>query len=315
MNAATPLALIVFAGGVVLVVLATERLLDGLVGIATFLRMAPFAVSAVLSGMEAENVAVGLAAGSRGAADVALGTVFGGSIFVVCVALGAGAMIVPLRVRVPRRVLALFALTPLLAGLPLIAPTTPRWTGAVLLAAFAAALSYVVWASRRHRFIESAEVAEASREQRRPLWQLALLTTGGIALVTAGGQLVASGATRLIADVGLGAGLVGMVLTPAAIEAEEVIRQVVPARRGHADVSAGNVVGTLLWFVLANLGLIALITPVRVPALSRSLDYPFLVAATWLATGFLLRGRVGRAAGAALAALAVAYAILRGLLR
>lgn len=315
MNAATPLALIVFGGGVVLVVLATERLLDGLVGIAMLLRMAPFAVSAVLSGMEAENVAVGLSAGSRGAADVALGTVFGGSIFVVCVALGAGAMIVPLRVQVPRGVLALFALTPLLAGLPLIAPTTPRWTGAVLLAAFAAALGYVVRASRRHRFIESAEVGEASRDERRPLWQLALLTAGGIALVTAGGELVASGATRLIADVGLGAGLVGMVLTPAAIEAEEVIRQVVPARRGHADVSAGNVVGTLLWFVLANLGLIALITPVRVPALSRSLDYPFLVAATWLATGFLLRGRVGRAAGAALVALAVAYAIARGLLR
>lgn len=315
MNAATPLALIVFAGGVVLVVLATERLLDALVGIATILRMAPFAVSAVLSGMEAENVAVGLAAGSRGAADVALGTVFGGSIFVVCVALGAGAMIVPLRVQVPRGVLALFALTPLLAGLPLIAPTTPRWTGAVLLVVFAAAMGYVVRASRRHRFIESAEVAEASRDQRRPLWQLALLTAGGIALVTAGGELVASGATRLIADVGLGAGLVGMVLTPAAIEAEEVIRQVVPARRGHADVSAGNVVGTLLWFVLANLGLIALITPVRVPALSRSLDYPFLVAATWLATGFLFRGRVGRAAGASLVALAVVYAVLRGLLR
>jgi len=310
----TLLALVLFAAGVAVVVWATERLLEGLVGIAMVLRVAPFAVSAVLSGMEAENVAVGLAAGSRGAAEVALGTVFGGGIFMACVALGLGAMIVPLRVRLPRRVLVLFAAAPVLAGLPLIAGTTPRWTGAVLLLAFAVTLVEVLRASRRHTFMESGEVAEAG-EKRRPLWLAALLTLLGIGAITGGGELVASGATRLITDVGLGAGLVGMVLTPAAIEAEEVIRQVVPARRGRHDVSAGNVVGTLLWFVLFNLGLLALATPVRVPRLTRELDYPFLVGASWLATAVLARGRVGRTAGAVLVALAVAYAILRGLLR
>jgi len=314
MNAATAIAALVFAGGVVLVVLATERLLEGLVGIATILRVAPFAVSAVVSGMEAENVAVGLAAGSRGAAEVALGTVFGGSIFVVCMALGAGALIVPLRVRLPRRVLALFALAPLLAGLALIGDATPRWTGALLLLLFAASLAYLLRVSRHHTFMESEEVSEAV-EKRRPLWAVIALTVAGIALITGGGELVASGATRLIADAGLGAGLVGMVLTPAAIEAEEIVRQVVPARAGRHDVSAGNVVGTLLWFTLANLGLIALVTPVRVPRLTRAVDWPFLVAASWLATAFLARGRVGRVAGAVLVALAVAYAILRGVIR
>jgi len=314
MNAATAIAALVFAGGVVLVVLATERLLEGLVGIATILRVAPFAVSAVVSGMEAENAAVGLAAGSRGAAEVALGTVFGGSIFVVCMALGAGALVVPLRVRLPRRVLALFALAPLLAGLALIGDATPRWTGALLLLLFAASLAYLLRVSRHHTFMESEEVSEAV-EKRRPLWAVIALTVAGIALITGGGELVASGATRLIADAGLGAGLVGMVLTPAAIEAEEIVRQVVPARAGRHDVSAGNVVGTLLWFTLANLGLIALVTPVRVPRLTRAVDWPFLVAASWLATAFLARGRVGRVAGAILVALAVAYAILRGVIR
>ena len=310
----TLLALLLFGAGVGIVVWATERLLHGLVGIAVVARVAPFVVSAVLSGMEAENVAVGLAAGSRGAAEVALGTVFGGAIFLVCVALGLGAMIVPLRVRLPRGVLVVFALTPVLAGLPLLGDTTPRWTGAVLLLAFAAVLVYVVRVSRHHVFMESEEVHEAKQET-RPLWLSVALTALGIGAITAGGELVASGATRLIADVGLSAGLVGMVLTPAAIEAEEVVRQVVPARAGRHDVSAGNVVGTVLWFALFNLGLIALATPVRVPRLSRALDYPFLVGASWFATALLARGRVGRAAGAMLVALAVAYAILRGLLR
>jgi cation:H+ antiporter len=312
-SAALPAAAL-FLGGIVVVVWATQRLLEGLVGVALVTRIAPFAISAVLSGLEAENIAVGLAAGSRGAAEVALGTVFGGSIFMVCVALGLGAMIVPLQVRLPRGILALFAATPVLAGLPLVADVTPRWTGVVLLLAFAAAIAYVLRVSRAHAFIDDDDVEEAAASAPRSAVRAVLLTLLGIGLISAGGELVASGATRFIADLGASAGLIGMVITPAAIEAEEVIRQVVPARAGRNDVSAGNLVGTVLWFVLVNLGLIALLTPVQVPRLTRLLDYPFLVGATWVATAFRSRGRVGRTAGAMLVALAVAYAVLRSVL-
>ena len=309
------LAVLVLLGGVALVVWATERLVHGIVGIADLLKVAPFAVSAVLSGMEAENVAVGLAAGSRGAAEVALGTVFGGSVVLVCAALGIGAMVAPLRVRLPRRILAVFAAAPVLAGIPLaFGGDVPRWTGALLLACFAAAMWVLVRTSRTHRFIDDDEVEEA-RENPRSLLRAALLTALGIGVITAGGELVASGATRLISDAGLSAGLVGMVLTPALVEADEIVRQVVPSRQGRHDVSAGNLVGTLLWFTLFNLGLIALITPVRVPRLTRALDYPFLVGASWIAVAMLARGRVGRTAGAVLVALAAAYAVLRGVLR
>jgi Ca2+/Na+ antiporter len=48
---------------------------------------------------------VGLAAARRDAEEIALGTVFGGAIFLVCVALGLGALLYPLRVRLPRGLL------------------------------------------------------------------------------------------------------------------------------------------------------------------------------------------------------------------
>lgn len=38
---------------------STERLLDGMVGLATLLRAAPFVVAGIFSGLEAENVAPG----------------------------------------------------------------------------------------------------------------------------------------------------------------------------------------------------------------------------------------------------------------
>lgn len=305
----TPLlALCAFVVGVAVVVLATERLLEGLVDVATALRVAPFVASVILSGLEAENIAVGLAAGQRGAADIALGTAFGGATFLLCIALGAGALIAPLEARLPRGVILLVPAAAVIAGLPILFPETPRWTGLVLLVAFGLAIAYLIRASRGHQFTAADD--EHSAGSGGSLGRAALITLIGIVVIAIGGELVSIGAEGLVSTVGLSAGLVGMVITPAAIEAEEVIRQVVPARRGYGDVSAGNAVGTVLYFLLFNLGLIALITPVTVPDRVRALDWPFLVLAATLAALFLARGRVSRAEGAMLVGLGLVYAVV-----
>jgi cation:H+ antiporter len=306
-------AVALFVVGVLVVVFATERLLEGLVDIAAALRIAPFVASVILSGLEVENIAVGLAAGQRGASDIALGTAFGGGTFLLCIALGLGAVIAPLDVRLPRGMVLLLPASALVAGLPVLFGETPRWTGLVLLVAFGLALVYLVRASRGHRFTPE----EDGREAKPGKHSLAIgvaLTIGGIVIIAIGGELVAIGAEGIVATIGLTAGLVGMVITPAAIEAEEVIRQVIPARRGYADVSIGNAVGTVLYFALFNLGLIALLTPVAVPDRVRSFDWPFLLVAAALAALFLLRGRVGRPEGAILVGLGVAYAALHAVL-
>jgi hypothetical protein len=96
---------------------------------------------------------------------------------------------------------------------------------------------------------------------------------------------------------------------------EEVIRQAIPAREGRPDVSADNLVGTAIYFVLFNLGLIAVAVPVQVSSLTRTLDWPFLVASTWLATLFFCRGGVSRLQGGLLLALYAGYVVAHLLLR
>src|SRR5581483_3178173 len=123
---------------------------------------------------------------------------------------------------------------------------TSRLDGLVLLLAFGAAMAYLVVASRRHKFLDPDEVEEALEKPRSGLAALGL-TALGIAVIGVGGELVATGATGIVAGLGVPAGLMGMVVTPAAIELEEVIRQAVPTREGRPEVSAGNLVGTLLY--------------------------------------------------------------------
>jgi cation:H+ antiporter len=169
-----------------------------------------------------------------------------------------------------------------------------------LLVAFGLAMAYLIAASQHHRFLDVEEIEEVAEGKRG--WPVALgLTVVGIVVIGMGGELVAAGAEQIVATPGVSASLIGMVVTPAAIELEEVIRHGVPTRAGHPEVSAGNLVGTLLYFVLFNLGLIALLTPVDVDPMVRRLDWPVLVGVlTWLAMAFLARGRLGRVEGVVL---------------
>jgi cation:H+ antiporter len=306
------LAVAAFLLGVVIVVWSTERLLDGMVGLAALLRAAPFVIAGVFSGLEAENIAVGVVAARVQHTEIALGTVFGGGTFVVCVALGLGAMLYPLRVQVPRGVLLVFAATPVLAGVALIEASTARAAGVILLGAFAAGMWYLVRASRRHDFLggEAAELREEADElaaRRVGWWRPVGLTLFGLAVIAFGAELVNYGADGIVRNFAFPAAIMGMIVTPAAIEAEEVIRQAVPSRHGRHDVAAGNLIGTLLYFVLFNLGLIALAAPVHVPTRVIVLDWPVLIGVTWLATAFLWRGRVTRWHGAILLAAYAAY--------
>ena len=329
---AIAVALLAFVVGVLLAIWATERLLEGLIGLALLLRISAFATGAVFSGLEAENIAVGLSSGQARASAIALGTVFGGAIFLVGVALGLGAILFPLRIALPRSFLVIFALAPVVAGVALVAPVTPRWAGAVLLVAFALAMVHLVRTHtageqrialrsgstaelRTHtageqRYLSSDEVEEALRK-RRPVRTVIGLTLVGLVVITAGGELVARGAQGLIASLGVPSLVMGMVVTPAAIELEEVFRQAIPSRAGRHDVSAGNLIGTMLYFVLGNLGLIVLITPVQVDPSVRLLDWPFLVGMTWIATILLWRGRIGRLGGAFLLGCWALYVALR----
>jgi len=302
-------AVAIFIIGAGLTIWATEELLTGLVNLATYLKLSAFVVSVVLSGLEAENIAVGLSASTNNSASLALGTVFGGATFLICIALGLGSLIYPLEVKLPNGFLALFAATPVLSGLGLIAPITQRWVGIVLLLAFFGGIAYLVLASRKRTFLLSHEVEKAQGKKESLAMTLAL-TVGGIVLVSIGGELVALGAENIITSFGVPAALMGMIVTPATIELEEVARQAIPSKRGRGDVAAGNLIGTLLYFLLFNFGLIILIAPVSVPSQVVRLDWPFLVGVTWIATFFLWRGKVGRRAGLLLV---VAYLVYVGL--
>src|SRR5213083_362895 len=96
------LSLLALIAGVGLVVGAADVLVDGLVGVARRLEVAPFILTVALSGFELENLAAGIAANAEGLPGAAAGTVFGGVTFLALGVAGLSALIAPIEVTLPR---------------------------------------------------------------------------------------------------------------------------------------------------------------------------------------------------------------------
>lgn len=292
--------------GVALVVWGAERLVDGLLATAARIGISAFALTALLSGFEAENLAAGIAANLQRLPGAAAGTFLGGTTFLAIGVAGIGALAAPIRVQLPLRTLLYVAATLLLLLLLGSDGRLSRIDGVLLLAWFAVAI--VGFARGGERRDDPDDPVDAPRRGRVPG---VVLLTSGLVVLTVGGALLGRGIRSAAQAFGVSATLLGNTVVAASVELEEVARVAVPSRRGRGDLAVANLLGTVIHFAAFNAGLIALIKPLTLDASSRALHLPVCVAATLLLCLMLkLRGGIGRWEGAMLLAAYVLYLAL-----
>ena len=286
------------AGGIVLVIWAADLLVDGLLGVGRALRIAPFVLTVVLSGFETENLVAGIAANAKGLPGAAAGTFLGGVTFLAFAVAGLGGVIAPMRVVLPPR----FALWIAAAPLPLLVLAEDghlsRVEGAVLVGWWGVSLVGLAVSGRDLLADESAE------QVRRPGVRL----LAGLGLLTGGGWLLGEGLKSTVRHLGISATLLGNTAVAASVEAEEVARVAVPARRGRPELALGTIGGTIVHFAGLNAGVIALVKPLTLGDDTTHFYLPVAAISPAILAGVLLvRKRLGRVEGAALIALYVAY--------
>jgi cation:H+ antiporter len=285
-------------GGIVLVVAGAELFFDGLLAAAARFGVSAFALTALVSGFELENLAAGIAANAKGLPNAAAGTFLGGTTFLALGVAGLGAALAPLRARLPGRVLLLTAAAPL----PLLAlgldGEVSRVDGGVLLAWFVLAMA-ALWRSGRG-------LVGGGRPERKRF--VLVRIAAGLVLLTVAGEMLGEGIRRVVSRFGVSETLLGNTAVAASVEAEEVTRVVVPARHGRGDVALGNVLGTIVHFIAFNAAVIALVRPIELDSDSRWLHLPVAAGSPVLLAALLAwRGGVGRLGGALLLVLYAAY--------
>ena len=290
---------IVLIAGVGVVVFAADVFVDGLLGVALALGIAPFVLSVALSGFETENLATGIAANAKGLPGAAAGTFLGGVTFLAFGVAGLGGLIAPIRVELPTR----FAIWMAVSPLPLLAFAIDghisRIEGGVLVVWSVAAL---VGLARSGRGL--LRVEDDDERVRRPGLRLLV----GLALLTSGGWLIGQGLRTTVRQLGIPQTLLGNTALAATIEAEELARFAVPARRGRPEIGLGSIAGTIVHFAALNAGIIALVKPLALGTQTTRFYLPVAVASpAILAALLVVRKRLGRPEGAALTGLYMAY--------
>jgi cation:H+ antiporter len=291
-------ALLLLAAGVALVVAGAEAFLDGLLASAARLGVSAFSITVAISGFELENLAAGIAANAKGLPGAAAGTFLGGTTFLALGVSGLAAVIAPIHARLPTAALGWTSLAPV----PLVAlgldGGLSRLEGALLVFWFAIALVGMVRAGRH-----LLEPEEPERRRHPFAWLV-----GGLAVLTAGGELLAEGIRGVVERLGVSQTVLGNTVVAASVEAEEVARVTVPSRRGRGDLALANIAGTIAHFAAFNAGVIALIKPLEFDAATRHLHLPVALAATLVLCATLrLRGGLSRPAGVLFLGLYAAY--------
>ena len=130
----------------------------------------------------------------------------------------------------------------------------------------------------------------------------------GLGVLSGGGLLLSDGLRAVVSHLGLAPALLGNTALAATVEAEELARVAVPARRDRPELALGNIAGTVIHFASFNAGIIAFVKPLTLGHDTTRLYLPAAaVSPLMLAAVLLVRRRLGRPEGLALVLLYVTY--------
>jgi cation:H+ antiporter len=345
-------SILVFVCGAALLIFSAEKLIGYLVGVASGLKVSVFLLAVIFTGIEFDDVFLGVALNLEDLEGVALGVVFGTTIAMTGVVLALAALLTPTKVNIPREYIIALAAAPLLMiAFTLMAPLTAVH-GVILLALFVVFIGYV--AARESRsdtpVFRDAEMYEAYTAARaagsgttvvrdtdedtgpgkseRSLSDSMPFATGarsgwaglGLAVLALAGLVIGAATTGIgtegiLETYGLEGTLFGATIATAVLTIEDIFLTVEPVRRGVPEIGVGNVIGSVVFSVTGKLGIILLAGGIVVSEDVLTWHLPALIVMTGLGAYFISTGRLRRWHGVALLGIYIAYwAVSYGLL-
>ncbi|MFB6102233.1 MAG: sodium:calcium antiporter [Haloplanus sp.] len=314
-----------------LVLLASiELLIHALIRTALRFGVSAFVLAVIFSGWEFDNVAFGLFTGFAEMQNVAFGLAIGNSVSIFGMTLALGALAVPFVVDVPKDYLLMMVASPVLLIPPLLSGSLTPALSVMFIFVYLMIFGYILWRESRmdRTFMESDEVKEVIAAadgkgevttglpsyvpgalqrltERRWFWPAMLLV--GIAGIVVGAEGAATGVEGIQATWNLTGTFIGVTLVTVLLTLDDLLLIIEPLRLGYYDIAVGGVIGSLLFFVTANVGIIGLVGTIHFRWETVFFHLPSLFVFTGLAGYFLWKGEMSRRHGALLLGMYVLY--------
>ena len=333
-------SIFIFISGATLLVYSAERLIGSLVGVSRGLRISVFLLAIIFTGIEFDDIVLGIALNLEDDQDVALGLVIGTAVSFSGIVLALGAIITPTKFSVPREYIVVFALAPLIMLVFALRKEVTIVDAVVLILLFVLWIVFVaVKESRREtptfrnlevveEYEDEAEEAAArsrdavraqaastmtlfDRQGRWSGWINLVVALVAICGIIIGAATVSEGTDQILDRYSIEGTVFGATIVTAVLTIEDLFLTVRPIRLGVPEIGIGNVIGSLIFSVTGKLGIVVLAGgSVAIGSSVLRWHLPALFVLTGVAAAFMWTGNLKRWHGFVLLALYIAYWIV-----
>lgn len=337
------LAYVVLVVGAAVLTYSIEKLISYLTRAALGLGVSIFALAIVFTGFEFDDTAVALVFGAGGLEEVALGTALGTALAITGITLAVAGVFKPFPVEIPRDYLLIFALSPFILIPFVLGGTLTLVHGLALTGIFACLFGYIIRREFQRdvpvfrdseiaerieadggvpidelsiRDVDTRTVLEEIPEDRfvadRPYEGAFWLGLSVVALagVVAGAMLLETGSEVIVEAWGIEETVFGATILTLVLTVENLLLTIEPVRRGIPEIGIGHVIGSVIFSVTANVGIIMFVADVAIARDVLVFHLPAVIVVTAIAAAFISRGRIRRWHGYVLGGLYVAYWVL-----
>ncbi|WP_338739730.1 sodium:proton exchanger [Haloplanus salilacus] len=326
-------AAFVLLGGIVLLTASTEKLISYLARASINMKMSLFALAIVFTGFEFDDTILALVLSSGGLEQAALGTALGTGLAIIGITLALAAIIKPFPVNLPTDYIVIFALSPLILVPFVLLGTLTFIHGLVLTAFFVFAFGYFILRERQ-RDIPVFRDTELGKElqpdggvarpqsmdeipEDRILGDLAdsgimwiVLSIVALVGIVFAAMLLEGGSEVVIEGFGISETVFGATFLTLLLTGEDLLLTIEPVRRGFPEIGVGNVIGSVLFSVTGNIGVIMYLSEVAISPSVLTFHLPAMIIVTVLAAYFFYQGEMKRWHGYLLGGLYVAYWVI-----
>ncbi len=289
------LTVVILVVGFVLLAEGANFFVDGAAAVAKKLRIPVFIIgmTVVAMGTSLPECAVTITASIRGNNAMAVSNVIGSNAFNLLVVCGVCAAITPLAIKKStlRREFPVSVLAEVvLLAMCLIGTAVGHAEGIILLALFVLFLVWTVRSAKKNMQSGGEPEEEAPRSvgedggvEPKDLsnTRCFLYIVFGAAAVVFGGWLVVRSAETIALWLGMSETLVGLTVCAIGTSVPELITSITAARKHHADMALGNVIGSNIFNVLLVAGVACAISPIAV-SWSDRIDLIFVIGVSVL---------------------------------
>ena len=252
--------------GLIMLYFGAEWLVKGSIAISNKLGVSQLIIglTVVAFGTSTPELAVSISSAMQGLSDVALGNVVGSNIVNIGVILGISAIISPIIVSkstIRKEVPMMIGISFLLLAI-ILDGKIDFVDGALLVVGIIVFTWYSYRSSKKDIDFEKIPVSEIL--QKNVFSKSLIFMMAGLLLLTGGSFLTVDNAVIIGANFGISELFMGLTVVAIGTSLPELITSVVAARKGHADLSVGNIVGSNIFNIMAILGISSLISGITV---------------------------------------------------